>query len=147
MSIIVQKMGLDTVLLYFLQTALHVSDDILIHHQEHILNRNYNIWHWSNRICYHPLTSADGSKYGSTSARSSNYGLKCSHDDGWGYHPKHVELSEENTIKLYIVASCWTIIEKVSSWWSTSTSMSNSFVTPGNTFEGAFPSSSVTRPS
>ena len=29
-------MRLYTVLLYFLLTALHVSDDTLIHHQEHI---------------------------------------------------------------------------------------------------------------
>ena len=29
-------MRLHTVLLYFLQTALHVSDDTLIHQQEHI---------------------------------------------------------------------------------------------------------------
>ena len=29
-------MRLYTVLLYFLQTALHVPDDTLIHHQEHI---------------------------------------------------------------------------------------------------------------
>ena len=36
MSITVQQMRLYTVLLYFLQTALHVSDDNLIHHQEHI---------------------------------------------------------------------------------------------------------------
>jgi len=28
-------MGLYRVLLYFLQTALHVSDDTLIHHQQH----------------------------------------------------------------------------------------------------------------
>jgi len=28
-----------------------------------------------------------------------------------GYHPKHVELYAENIIKLYIVASCWTIID------------------------------------
>ena len=33
MSTTVQQ--LYTVLLYFLQTALHVSDDTLIHHQEH----------------------------------------------------------------------------------------------------------------
>jgi len=31
-------MRLYTVLLYFLQTALHVSDDTLIRHQEHILS-------------------------------------------------------------------------------------------------------------
>ena len=29
-------MRLHTVLLYFLRTAPHVSDDTLIHHQEHI---------------------------------------------------------------------------------------------------------------
>jgi len=40
----------------FLQTALHASDDNLIHHQEHTQNCNYNIWHWSNRICYRPLS-------------------------------------------------------------------------------------------
>ena len=49
-------------------------------------NCNYNIWHWSNPICYRAMTwrsrnhssdfstSADGSKYGSTSARC-NYNL------------------------------------------------------------------------
>jgi hypothetical protein len=36
MPITVQQMPLYTVLLYFLQTALHVSDDTLFHHQEHI---------------------------------------------------------------------------------------------------------------
>jgi hypothetical protein len=30
------KMRLYTILLYFLQTAQHISDDTLIHHQEHI---------------------------------------------------------------------------------------------------------------
>jgi len=33
----------------------------------------------------------------------------CAPDDGWGYHPKHVEqLTDLN--KLYPVASCWIII-------------------------------------
>ena len=37
MSIIVQEDAtIYTVLLHFLQTAVHVSDDTLIHHQEHI---------------------------------------------------------------------------------------------------------------
>ena len=37
MSIIIkQDATIYIVLLYFLQTALHVSDDTLIHHQEHI---------------------------------------------------------------------------------------------------------------
>jgi len=37
--------------------------------------------------------------------------FECAPDDGWGYHPKHVELSAENKIKLYLVVSCWTIID------------------------------------
>ena len=49
------------------------------------VNCKYSIWHWSNRICYRPLlwwsrnsdssTTAEGSKYGSTSARCCNYSL------------------------------------------------------------------------
>ena len=44
-------------------------------------NSNYNIWHWSNRICYRPLlwrsrydssTAADGSKCDSIGARCCN---------------------------------------------------------------------------
>jgi hypothetical protein len=31
-------------------------------------------------------------------------------DDEWRYHPKHVEQFTD-TNKLYIVASCWTIID------------------------------------
>jgi len=56
-------MRLYTVLLYFLQTALHVSDDTLIHHQEH-----------TQTVISISMT-ADGSKYGSTSARCCNYSL------------------------------------------------------------------------
>ena len=52
------------------------------------VNCNYSIWHWSNRICYRPLTwrsrncrsysttSAESSKYGSTCARCCNYSLR-----------------------------------------------------------------------
>ena len=70
-------------------------------------NCNYNIWHWSNRICYRPLKwrkqnavptppmSADGSKYGSTRARYCNYSLNVLLMMDGGYHPKHVELSAE----------------------------------------------------
>jgi hypothetical protein len=32
-------------------------------------------------------------------------------DDGWRYHPKHVEQFTDIN-KLYIVSSCWTIIDK-----------------------------------
>jgi hypothetical protein len=31
-------------------------------------------------------------------------------DDGWGYHPKHVELFTDIN-KLYIVASRWIIVD------------------------------------
>jgi len=50
MSIIVQRDATIYSFIIFLQAALHVSDDTLIHHQEHTQNCNYNIWHWSNRI-------------------------------------------------------------------------------------------------
>ena len=65
---------------------------------------NYNIWYWSNRNCYRPLTWRIRNVV-------PNPPLQRFPDDGWEYHPKHVELSTENTIKLYIVASCWTIID------------------------------------
>ena len=36
----------------------------------------------------------------------------CAPDDGWRYHPKHVvQFTDIN--KLYIVASCWTIIDTI----------------------------------
>ena len=42
-----------------------------------------------------------------------NYSCSCgftnANDDGWRYHPKHVERFTDIN-KLYIVASCWTII-------------------------------------
>ena len=38
---------------------------------------------------------------------------------GWEYHPKHVEMSAENIIKLYVVASCWIIIDT----WANSSMM------------------------
>jgi len=53
-------------------------------------NRNYSIWHWSNRLCYLPLwwrgwncrsnlsTIAERSRDGLTSARCCNYGYMCS---------------------------------------------------------------------
>ena len=61
-------MRLYTVLLYFLQTALHVSDDTLTHHQE-----NAEVEDSERRS--ESSTSADGSNYGSTSTRYCNYSL------------------------------------------------------------------------
>ena len=65
-------MRLYTVLLYFLQTALHVSEDNLTHHQEHIQTV---ITTSGVGTSSDSSTSADGSKYGSTSARCS-YSLR-----------------------------------------------------------------------
>ena len=36
--------------------------------------------------------------------------MLCASDDGWRYHTKHVEQSTDIN-KLYIVTSCWTIID------------------------------------
>jgi len=51
-------------------------------------NCNYSTWHWSNRLCYLPLSwrswssnstmTAEGSRDGLTSARCYNYSYKCS---------------------------------------------------------------------
>ena len=43
LSIIVQRDAAIYSFIIFLQTALHVSGDALIHHQEHTQNSNYNI--------------------------------------------------------------------------------------------------------
>ena len=50
MSIIVQRDATIYSFIIFLHTALHVSDDNLIHHQEYTQNCNYNIWHCSKLI-------------------------------------------------------------------------------------------------
>ena len=50
MSIIVQRDATIYSFIIFLQSALHVSDDTLIHHQEHTQNCNYKIWRWSKSI-------------------------------------------------------------------------------------------------
>ena len=80
---------------------------------------NY-IWHWSNRICYRPLTWRSRSCSSDPPLQRTvakmvrpmpdvvNTVWMCS---WWWYHPKNVELSAENIIKLYIVASPWTIID------------------------------------
>ena len=52
-------------------------------------NCNYNIWHWSNRICYRPLTWRSRNAVSSETCRA-----VC-----------------RNIIKLYRVTSYWTIID------------------------------------
>ena len=79
MSITVQRDATIHSSIIFLQTALHVSDYILIHHQKHTqtvitasgTGRTVFITvRWSGGV-----GTADGSKYGSTSARCCNYSL------------------------------------------------------------------------
>jgi hypothetical protein len=105
-----------TVYLY-LETALNVSGGTSTHHQERI-QRIYSIWYLSHRYCYlplswkswnwfecavggvrHPQHSQTGSNSSTIAADSSNgvtntrccrY-VVCAPDDGWKYHPKHVE--------------------------------------------------------
>jgi hypothetical protein len=48
-----------------------------------IYNCNYSIWHWSNRLCYLPLSWS--------SSNNAVITVKCAPDNGWSYHPKHVE--------------------------------------------------------
>jgi len=87
-------MQLYIALLNFLQTALCVSVDTVIHHQEHIQT---------------VITiSGTGQTVFATVRWRGGVGTPT---DGLGYHPKHVEMSAENIIKLYIVASCWTVID------------------------------------
>ena len=85
MSVIVQQDATIYILLYFLQTALHVSDDTLIHHREHIqtvitcgTGRTVFVtvrWRGGVGTSSDSSTSADGGKYDSTSARCCNYSL------------------------------------------------------------------------
>ena len=65
-------------------------------------NYIYNTWYLSHRYCYLPLswmrwscgsnssTIAADSSNGVTNSRCCRYSL-CAPDDGWRYHPKHVE--------------------------------------------------------
>ena len=84
-SIIVQRDATVCTFIIFLQTTLHVSDDTLILHQEHTQNCNYNIWHWSNRTCYHPLTrrSRKCSCDSSALAEESQLHLRLLRVSGW----------------------------------------------------------------
>ena len=114
-------MRLYRVLLYFLQTALHVSDNTLIHHQEHIQTliasgigpTVFATVFWRGVVgttvptdSSDYSTSAYGSKYGSNSARYFNYSLnvRLMMDEGSSETCRTV-------CRKYIVASCWTIID------------------------------------
>jgi len=62
-------------------------------------NCNYSIWHWSGRLCYLLLLwrSWNSNSNFSTIAETvwpvpdAVITVICAPDDGWSYHPKHVE--------------------------------------------------------
>jgi len=71
-------MRLYTVFIIFLQTALHVSDDSLIHHQQHtqtVITTSGTGRTVFATVCWRGGVGKDGRKYGSTSARCCNYSL------------------------------------------------------------------------
>ena len=80
-------MRLYTVLLYFLQIALHVSNDTLTHHQEH--TQTVITTSGTGRTVFDTVRWRGGV--------GTELQFECDpdDDDGWGYHSKHVELSAE----------------------------------------------------
>jgi len=95
---------------FYLQTALHVSDDISTHHQELIsLYLQYlallrsllqSVVNVTGRQVAVPVLLMQDTV--DTMIRAP--------DDGWRYHPEHVQQFTD-IFKLYIAASCWTIID------------------------------------
>ena len=74
------------------QIALHVSGGISTHYQELI---SLYLQYVAVTVLLMPATVAT---------------VIWAPDDGWRYHPKHVEQFADIN-KLYIVASCWIIID------------------------------------
>jgi len=85
------------------------------------VNCNYNIWHWSNRICYLPLNPICRLPLIPPRQRKVANTVRPVPDvviTFWVCSWWWVKVSPEtrrtvcrNIIKLYIVASCWTIID------------------------------------
>jgi len=105
MSIIVQRMRLYTVYYISVNCSLYmfwvVNPPII----RSTYNCNHSIWHWSNRLCYLPLSwsSWNYSAVVPTTPRQQKVAETvwpvpdavitgiCAPDDGWSYHLKHVE--------------------------------------------------------
>jgi hypothetical protein len=72
----------------------------------------YSIWYLSHHYCYLPLSWRNWNSTSSTKAADSSNGVTntgcCIYapDDGWRYHPKHVEQFPDIN-KLCKVVSCW----------------------------------------
>jgi len=54
-----------------------------------IYNRNYSIWHLSNGLCYLPLSRKEAETV--EPVPDAVITVISAPDDGWSYHPKHVE--------------------------------------------------------
>jgi hypothetical protein len=80
--------------LFYLEIALHISGGTTAHYQER-KQLYYSIWYLSHRYCYLPLSW----KSWNCSA------VVCASDDGWWYHPKHVEQFPDkiNGVTLHLV--------------------------------------------
>ena len=70
-------------------------------------NRIYSIWYLSHRYCHLPLSWKSWNRFECVPDAVDT--VVCAPDDGWKYHPKHVEQFPDIN-KLCTVASCWIYI-------------------------------------
>ena len=122
MSIIVQQDATIYSFIIFLQTALHVSGHNLIHHQEHIQNvitasgtgrTVFSTVRWRGRVGTAVPTLTRQRKLANTVRAVPDAAIKVYVCSWWWVRvsPETCRAVCRNIIKLYIVASCWTIID------------------------------------
>jgi hypothetical protein len=70
----------------------------------------YSIWYLSHRYCYLPLSWKTAITV--WQVPEAVYTVVCTPDDGWWYHPKHVEQFPGKN-ELCNIASCWIYIGKL----------------------------------
>ena len=102
---ITNKMQLYTVYLY-LETALHVSSGTCTHHQERIQLYLQHLVFDTPLLLPAALRQVAVTVWQIPDALNT---VICAPDDGWRYHPKHVEQFPDIN-KLCKVASCWIYI-------------------------------------
>ena len=103
-SVTVQKDATIYSLLYFCR-LLYMFRVVIRSIIRSTYNCNYSIWHWSNRLCYLPLS---WSRWNSVPpAPRQLYVLLMM----GGVATRNMQNSLQKYNKLYIVASCWTIID------------------------------------
>jgi hypothetical protein len=105
---------------FYIQTALHVSNGNSTHHQE-LISLYLQYLALLRPYCYlsgkclagncssQPDTFKTGSSTVSIMPNTADTAIRAL-DDEWSYHLKHVE-QFTNINKLYIVPSCWIIID------------------------------------